>query len=148
MIISGFPGVGKSNLLKLYQGICDLDSSGFDKKDFPTNYIQAIRDKLTDHDVVLVSSHQSTRDALKAEGLAFTLVYPHIERKEEFKTLYRARGNDEAFISLLDQYWEEWIYACDRHEGDRYILREGFFLSDVIERLALSKNINLTLLTH
>ena len=56
--------------------ILDSDSSTFDKKNFPENYITHIKNKISIVDIILVSSHKVVRDALVKNNINFTLVYP------------------------------------------------------------------------
>ena len=86
-VYSAFPGVGKTtyfNKTKLY--VLDSDSSKFDKKKFPDNYIQHIERNIQDPNVdkILVSSHKDVRDALVARGINFVLVYPDRSLKDEY----------------------------------------------------------------
>lgn len=68
IIISGFPGVGKSTtytLLNKKLTILDLDCSSFDKAD-----------------IIFISSQQSVRNALVENKIHFTLYYPS-KKKEK-----------------------------------------------------------------
>jgi hypothetical protein len=90
MVICGFPGIGKTFTVQnwIYSNIkiYDSDSSNFswiDKndhsKDFPTNYIEYIKSIGNENSVVLTSSHKEVRDALKAAGINYYVVYPNLE---------------------------------------------------------------------
>ena len=84
IIISGFPGVGKSTtytLLNKKLTILDLDCSSFDKADFPSNYIEYIKENMDKADIIFISSQQSVRNALVENKIHFTLYYPSKKRK-------------------------------------------------------------------
>lgn len=141
-IVSAFPGTGKSYYcnydISQYDptpyGYCiDIDSSKFDKNNFPTNYIEHIKSNIGKHAIIFVSSHKVVRDALVAEGIPFTLVYPTIEQKHEYIQRYRQRGNDEKFITLVESNWYNWIVELGSQNGcDRIILKSGEYISNVM----------------
>ena len=114
-IISGFPGVGKTEFFKdqKYHGrVClDSDSSEFSwvkdengnntkerNPEFPKNYIEHIKSNIGKVDVIFVSSHKVVREALEKEGLNYYLVYPKREDKTEYIRRYRKRGNEVCCI--------------------------------------------------
>lgn len=142
LLISAFPGTGKStihkkaeeyNLIKCHISVdketgevtrdiprvpgvrvFDSDSSLFPKDNFPANYIAAIKEtiELCPHVVILISSHEEVRDALKAAGLEYDLVYPNQSLKDEYVQRYEQRGSPESFVRLMDDRWEQFILSC------------------------------------
>ena len=136
LVISAFPGCGKSHLFrnKGEKKILDSDSSTFDKSQFPQNYIEHIKSNIGEVDVILVSSHKEVREALVNESITFTLVYPSKDIKEEYIQRYIDRGNDGKFVELLKQNWDNWIDELENQEGcEKIKLESGQYLSDVIE---------------
>lgn len=155
IIISGFPGIGKSYLFNNNLGlkVKDSDSSlfswiekGVRHPDFPNNYISHIKECIGEYDVVLVSSHEVVRDALKESGLEYTIVYPSIELKEVYLKRYKERGNNEAFIELLENNWEKWITDIDNEVYPMKIkLHDDFYLSDYLKHAgAVTLGLSLT----
>lgn len=137
-LISAFPGCGKSYAFKNYKDIeiADSDSSKFDKKNFPENYIQHIKDNIGKKDIIMISSHKEVRDALVKEGLSFILVYPEKEIKEEFLQRYKDRKSPKAFIDLLDKNWEAWIDELENQINCTHIkLSKGEYLSDHLKEI-------------
>lgn len=135
-LISAFPGCGKSHLFRNAgdKVILDSDSSTFDKSEFPKNYITHIKENMGKADVILISSHDVVRDALLVNGLKFTLVYPDISIKDEYIQRYIDRGNNDAFVKLLEENWESWIGDMENQKGCNHIkLKSGEYLSDVIK---------------
>ena len=129
-IYSGFPGVGKTHFCEQY-GCSDSDSSKFDKDNFPGNYIRHIKGL---DGIVFVSSHREVREALVAEGMWFTLIYPHIELKMEYLERYLRRGSEDAFIQLLDANWETWLEELmSQRYCDHIVLAKNQFVSDVVK---------------
>lgn len=128
-IISAFPGCGKTTFFNMmnekYDGdntICiDSDSSEFswiikdgDKvrnDEFPNNYINHIRKNIGKYKYIFISTHDVVREALMENEIKFHIVYPDLSMKEEYLDRYDKRGNDEGFIKLLNENWEEWIEA-------------------------------------
>ena len=75
IIISAFPSMGKSMLYKENRiSYSDSDSSKFNKKNFPNNYIKHIKRKMKEKDLIFVSSHISVREALLKENIPFIYV--------------------------------------------------------------------------
>lgn len=139
IIISAFPGVGKSYLFRNSKlSVLDSDSSNYSwvskgvrNSDFPNNYINHIKDNIGVADVILISSHKIVRDALVENGIDFTLVYPSKECKDEYLERYKSRGSDNGFISMIDSNWDEFINELDNQENcNKVILMKGEYLSN------------------
>jgi len=136
LVVSAFPGCGKSHLFrnKGEKKILDSDSSTFDKSQFPQNYIENIKSNIGEVDIILVSSHKEVRDALVNESISFTLVYPRKDIKDEYIQRYIDRGNDGKFVELLKQNWDNWTDELENQEGcEKIELESGQYLSNVIE---------------
>jgi broad-specificity NMP kinase len=135
IVISGFPGVGKSHFAKVMDEIYEIhgersividhDSSSYSwiknengqrvrNPDFPFNYVSKIK-KWTNMEIVLVSSHADVRDEMVKQKIPFILVYPADteEMKKEFLKRYSSRGSNNKFIELLNDNWSEWISSCE-----------------------------------
>jgi len=138
LVVSAFPGCGKSHLFrnKGDKKILDSDSSTFDKSQFPQNYINHIKSNIGDADIILVSSHKEVRDALSNESIDFTLVYPGRDIKDEYIQRYIDRGNDDKFVELLKKNWDNWMTELEEQTGCNKIeLKSGQYLSDIITKL-------------
>lgn len=124
IIISAFPGIGKSTLYNENKiNYSDSDSSKFDKKNFSSNYIKHIKKIRKEKQLIFISSHITVREALINAGIPFIYVIPTLDRKEEFLENYKQRGNTKEFIENVDSNWERWlmisaynisypVYAC------------------------------------
>lgn len=144
-VISGFPGVGKSTMIRRatkrgVDNILDSDSSTFDKAKFPANYLKHIKEKTREGYDILCSSHADVRAALQEEGIIFALVYPAVECKEEYLQRYTDRGSPKAFIKLLDDKWDEWVADCKTQTGCYHVeLNPGDYIpspDDIRGRIA------------
>ena len=133
-IIAAFPGTGKSYLSNKHPHISDSDSSRFDKRYFPGNYLDHIQ-ALYDRGLCsFVSSHALVREGLVKRGLPFLLAYPDHSCKAEYLERYRLRGSSESFINLLDANWDAWLDECVAQKGcGHLVLTEGVYLSDAIQ---------------
>lgn len=135
-VYSAFPGTGKSTYSEISGlNVIDLDSSDFDKENFPENYIQHIKEKIEDPEVdfILVSSHKTLRDALDYHEIPFVLVYPERSIKEEYINRFKLRGNPESFIKLLDEYWDGWIDEMSSQKNcEKIILGPKEYLSGIM----------------
>jgi hypothetical protein len=155
-LIAGFPGVGKTFLTKPAVSesahvsswtLEDLDSTPFSHPDgkpsplFPGNYIAHIKGQAKDPNAVLLTGvHDVVRDQLVANKIAFTLVYPERELKAEYMERYKARGSPAGLINKLDKEWDNFISSVQgQKECKHVILKEGQFLSDVIEGIVADK---------
>ncbi len=129
-IVCGFPGVGKSFLSKNI-GCNDSDSSKFDKRHFPHNYIRYIK---TLSGIILVSTHAVVRDALFDNSLRFSICYPERSLKSEYIERYAKRGSSKLFLITLSKNWDGWISEMEneRRATNHYVLKHGQYLSDII----------------
>jgi hypothetical protein len=90
-------------------------------------------------DKILVSSHKDVRDVLLKKGIPFVLVYPNREIKDEYIQRYKDRGNNDAFVDLLEKNWDNWMDEMDGMEspnGEKLYkvkLGKGQYLTDVID---------------
>jgi len=134
MVIAGFPGIGKSLLHKEFKKqYSDSDSSKFDKKHFPKNYIEHIKGLIGKKQMILVSSHIEVRNALVKEKIPFIYVIPSLDRKEEFLNNYKERGNTKEFIDNVNTNWERWLQISVLNNNyPVYVCTKGF-LKDNLE---------------
>lgn len=142
-ILCGFPGIGKSYLLKCGFSCSDSDSSVFSwietrkgrkrNPSFPKNYINHIKDMRLMYDFVFTSTHKEVRGLLKDAGIMYTMVYPSRELKEDYITRYKNRGSSDDFIKLLNKKWDIFIDDCENDNyGNHIILGKNVYLSDIL----------------
>ena len=94
MIISGFPGIGKTTLAKKYVNVIDMESSDYShiltdeerkipreelkgakksKKNprWPINYIEEIIKNMNKYDIILISHHPKVKQGLENRKIEF-----------------------------------------------------------------------------
>lgn len=118
-IISAFAGCGKTYFTKHTEyNTLDLDSSEFEKdENFPQNYINKIKQNIGIYDFILISTHKEVRQVLKDNCLYYYLIYPDIDRKEEFIERLKNCGSTKDLIDKISNNWETWIrdLSFDEH---------------------------------
>ncbi len=157
IIISGFPGIGKSTLVdnnKTNNTIYDVDSSSFswiiDKSgnktrnpNFVVDYVKHIHrlyHSLSTNgysNIILVSSHELIINALIYYILPFLLVYPNLDRKEEFLKIYeeREKQGHPLPLKVAQEQWDYWIKSCQQIECNKLELNNNVFLLDVMDNI-------------
>lgn len=151
MIISAFPGTGKTFLTKEYPELFyDSDSSKFSwlpngerNPNFINDYVNYIEEALNDiininttQHIIFISSHEDVRNELIKRGIKFTFIYPHRSLKEHYIQRYKDRNSPDSFISLMENKWDEMIDSCERFEESKYchkivLTREDHYLFGV-----------------
>ena len=133
-IYSIFPACGKTWLYEHQEDydlkILDSDSSNFSwievrdafgrktklrNPDFPANYIKHIKENIGKYDCIFVSSHKSVREALYAEGIDFTIVYPEQSCKAEWvgRCFIREKnGESGCGADVMCDNFDNWILEC------------------------------------
>lgn len=151
LIISAFPGTGKTYFFNKYNGvnsliILDSDSSNFSwikdengnntttrNPDFPNNYINHIKENIGRADIIFVSSHDVVRQALSDNDIKYIVVYPDNDCKDEYLERYRNRGNTEEFINMMDKNWDKFIDGMKNDKGAhmKWILSTNQFIDPI-----------------
>lgn len=123
-VILGFPGVGKTYIKEQYKGtdikVLDSDSSYFDKKGFPGNYIEYIKSFIGKYDLILISTHEAVRKAVAKSDImdraVVSICYPALELKEDWIQRLANRGNREAFLNLIRDNYDQWINDIEKED--------------------------------
>jgi len=149
VVVSGFPGVGKSYFVNNGDYIAlDSDSSNFSwltdedgnktrHPNFPTNYIEHIKSNLGKVDYILVSSHDVVRDALRENNIRYVSVFPDKSLKHDFMNRYKERNSPEPFLRLMDKQYDSFVDGLMNDTNKRRVVLqdEGLYLSDVLEEI-------------
>lgn len=148
IIISGFPGIGKSCLFRQNRGLIVLDSdssnfswisNGVRNPEFPKNYIEHVKDNIGQAHIILVSSHKVVRDALRENGIEYVLVYPDKSLKDEYVRRYIDRGSDDAFVKMIENNWTTFIEEIESEVfPTKRTLKSGEYLTNVVKEFVYS----------
>lgn len=129
IVISAFPGCGKSYFHKNNKEYVSLDSDSSNyswikddhgnntttrNPEFPNNYIKHIKDNIGKVDIIFVSSHDVVREALIENKIKHFAIYPCIELKDLYMNNYIKRGNDKNFIEMMDKNFNKFINSIEK----------------------------------
>ena len=142
IIISGFPGIGKTECAKRHSNILDLDSSSYHKgvrRSDPVwvdRYVldieQAFGSAMDNENVryILVSSHREVREKMKERGVPYLFIAPDPACKNEYLIRYLKRGSSISFIDKLNYMWCKYIWPLE----DEIVIRlgKGEYLDDIL----------------
>lgn len=151
MLISGFPGIGKTALESKYQNVIDLDGTyifdltskqkkmNFEKlkginkpfnKDWPFCYIKDIKEKLLEYDIVLICQHKQLLLELDKQNIQYIIVYPQKDCIDEYMQRYKTRGNSEEYINKKRKSFYTQINYLSQNTKNHWILEKGEYLED------------------
>jgi hypothetical protein len=157
LIISGFPGVGKTTLER-YERIVDLESSGFHWHQtpgdpfgpeqpappvwqlhpmWPKNYVDEI-DKLSKEScqkIILISSQSLVRSLLLHRKIPYVIVCPTKDCKNEYMIRYLRRGSDFDFLLNMDHEFDNYLDDLEKDPAPKIYLARGQYLQDVLPPL-------------
>lgn len=106
-IICGFAGIGKSHLARCRAGVADLESTPFEK-DWK-RYVKVAKHMADSGYIVLLSCHRELREELRLQKIDYTVALPPKDFKEDYILRYQERGNNDAFIDLLEDNWDSFL---------------------------------------
>jgi len=152
LVISGFPGVGRSSYAQDHPSVLNIDSPEFSwlrdadgtiktdangakirHPDFPNNYMEHIRGNMGYADIIFVSSHDNVREALNKVSIPHVLVYPAAEMKDEMVKRYIDRGSPQSFVDLIKKNWDNFINSMKNDPCPNKVeLKPGQYLKDVL----------------
>ena len=142
IVISGFPGIGKTECAKRHSNILDLDSSSYHsgvRRSDPVwvdRYVldieQALDGAMDNENIryILVSSHREVREKMKERGVPYLFVAPDPTCKNEYLIRYLKRGSSVSFIDKLNYMWCKYIWPLE----DETVIRlgKGEYLDDIL----------------
>ena len=152
-IVAGFPGVGKSTAAEKYPDkYVDMESSDYHwsytgdgiksvNPMWPNNYVDAIIKEATNmvdtlegikpQRIICISTHKEVLGVLSARGIYFDAVCPRT--KDIYIQRYIDRGNNEAFVSLLQKKFEDFISDLKDSDAHSIYFTDGYF-SDIFNK--------------
>jgi len=147
LIIAGFPGVGKSTaainhphlFLDMessdYHWIINGDNSKICNPEWPMNYVDAILNVanriINDKNIpfyICISTHSEVLRELDKRCIYYVAVLP--KSKDLYIQRYKDRGNDEAFINLLNNKFDDFIKDVESSSAFCIYYTDGY-LADI-----------------
>lgn len=148
--IWSFPGTGKSTVPQSVPDVLDADSRLYQfigatprmlhdvaaqartvpNPEYPDNYFNYIENAGSTY--VLLNCHVSLLPRIPNENLL--LVYPDISLKDEYLRRYRDRGDNDSFISYMDESFADMIHAIESYPCRKLrITDEHTYLTDILK---------------
>lgn len=148
--IWSFPGTGKSTVPQSIPDVLDADSRLYQfigatprmlhdaaaqartvpNPEYPDNYFNYFENAGSTY--VLLNCHVSLLPRLPNEN--FFLVYPDISLKDEYLRRYRDRGDNDSFISYMDESFADMIHAIESYPCRKLrITDEHTYLTDILK---------------
>ena len=157
IIIAGFAGVGKTSLAKKYKNVVDLESSRYvydyssfsaeeyeklkgtknriPNKNFPDNYIDAIRDSIQKYDVILIWLKLEMLPLYEKNDVDYIICYPSKNAFKNYIGLYRNRGNNDDWIKSVCEAYPKYVKALKDNKHQKIILKENETLETYLLRI-------------
>lgn len=155
IILSGFGGVGKTSLANKYKNVIDLESSLFKyvvgddaaenfesqkgrkdrklNKNYPENYIAAIKDACKHYDIVCVRYNGDMKvDFYDTYGLNYIVCCPTKEAYEGYVERFRNRGNPEEWIKKNQKLFKIAYRRCLKFKGEKIFLDKNETLESAL----------------
>jgi hypothetical protein len=99
--------------------------------DWPDNYVAAIKEAMKSGKTLLIPPAHNVLFQLQREGIPYTVAYPRRSLKDEYRTRYEARGNNENFMFFFVDGWDEFLdFLEEEAYGTHLVLEAGEYLSD------------------
>lgn len=153
MIIWAFPGIGKSNIH--LSSVIDCDAAYFKfnipkdtilhnnelmhdcslNSDYPGNYIKYVKDCDLIYDYILINCEPE----LISSFSDVRIIYPDTSLKDEYMHRYIDRGDNNSFISYMDDSFEEMVRHFDLspHKYKVKVMKENKFLNDILGEMRM-----------
>lgn len=153
MIIWAFPGIGKSNIH--LNSVIDCDAAYFKfnipkdtilhnnelmhdcslNSDYPGNYIKYVKDCDLVYDYILINCEPE----LISSFSDVRIIYPDTSLKDEYMHRYIDRGDNNSFISYMDDSFEEMVRHFDLspHKYKVKVMKENKFLNDILGEMRM-----------
>ena len=148
MIIWAFPGIGKSNIH--LSSVIDCDAAYFKfnipqdtilhnnelmhdcslNSDYPGNYIKYVKNCDLVYDYILINCEPE----LISSFSDVRIIYPAVSLKDEYMHRYIDRGDNNSFISHMNDSFEEMVRYFDLlpHKYNVKVMKENKFLNDIL----------------
>lgn len=86
---------------------------------------------------IVIPADNRVMDVLELQNIEYILCYLDKCLKEEYHRRYQERGNAEEFMQIFVDRWDAWINSFEKRECKKYVMRQGEFLIDIIEKYTM-----------
>lgn len=134
MLISGFPGVGKTRASQTFKAMVDLDNIQYmNREKYPYCYIYDAVQLSKQGYIVLMSQELEIVELISLSGEEYMIVCPDISLKNEYMIRYLKRGNINSWIDAVMKNWETHLNELKTYPKENIVvLQSGQYLSDVM----------------
>lgn len=141
MLISGFPGVGKTRASKIFNALIDLDSMQYvNRPKYPYCYMYDAIHLSKKGYIVLIAQEPRVVELMVMSGEDYVIVCPDISLKNEYMLRYLNRGNADAWIDKAMASWENHLNKMKEYPRNNIIiLKSGQYLTDVMTDIQIRK---------
>jgi hypothetical protein len=133
IVIVGWPGIGKTELVKKTKGWIELETNGV-----PTLLIlERLQHAIAKGQNVLLPIRLKLRDALSEAGIDYTLVVPSRDLKSDYIHRLIKRGEQGKVVFEVEKNWDIWMDSCLGEPCFNILTmpRSGDYLSDYIPEI-------------
>ena len=95
--------------------------------------MEAIIETTKKFEIVLIAQGNDIRDLLDENNIEYLISFPAVECKEEYLNRYTARGNQQAFVELIESNFEKWVQDLMNCSQQKLIINPGQHLEDVLK---------------
>lgn len=162
-IIAGFSGIGKTYLGNKYSNVIDLDAAPFvyddsdildipfelrkgmkrkPNKNWPNNYIKAIKDMEEKYDLILVWDRLDIIEEYLKNDIEFILCYPEKNALNNYIERYKERGNSESYITWKLNEYQEKLSTFEKLNVYKIILKDNETLEDYLVNINFNLKVN------
>jgi len=159
-IIAGFAGIGKTTVATKYKNVYDLESTRYEwdcaeYKDiaverlkgkeriknplWPQNYIDEIKDKMQEYDILFVKAHPDILEVYDKENIQYVICYPCKQALGEYKRRYVERGNSAEYMERTINSYDWKVKRWSENPSNKIILGEN----EVLEVYLIKNGYNL-----
>ena len=126
-IFGAFPGIGVEQCVRTYSGITSMHEMPYVQD---PQYLENYVNRITDGNKYFISCQPAIREELGRRRVPYALIYPDIDRKDEFIEHYKCVGASGAFVDAVKANWNQMIntWATDPNAA-KFELSRGFRLN-------------------
>ncbi len=148
LFIASFPDLSIFDFSKTGISISTIDNSdyffntGNSKFDYLNSYVNSLKNRIGNCDIVFVPANDKIISALSDEGIKCIVLYPSKNSKEEFlKDLQKAKVDDD-YIQMINDSWDFMISRLDKRNYDyKFVMEKNDNILDVLRALLSKRDV-------